>query len=180
MDGWRQPARDCRRRDHPCWSRSSTATATAARSMAISGPGQRGRNTMRGQEQCQQGRGNNQRRQMNLVQMGNEEPQLGDDRIPLHRDAGHLAELADDHQDRDAGHVSDQHRMGQQVGQKAQPRHPADARRSRRPPALAPRRCWRTGLLITGDQRDDGRGSHQARCSTRDRRRAGGTYRGAA
>ena len=63
---------------------------------------------------------------MNLTQMGNEEPQFGEYGIPLHGNAGNLAELTDDHQPRYAGHVTDEHRMGKQVGQETKPRHPAD------------------------------------------------------
>ena len=63
---------------------------------------------------------------MKLTQMGNDEPQFGEDGIALHGNAGHLAELADDHQPRYPGHVADEHRMGKQVGQEPEPRHPAD------------------------------------------------------
>ncbi len=63
---------------------------------------------------------------MNLIEMGNEEPQFGKDGIPFHSNAAHLAELADDHQHRDAGHVTDEDWMGKQVGEEAKPRHPAD------------------------------------------------------
>ena len=59
------------------------------------------------------------------------EPQLGEGRVTLDVDPGDLAELADDHQHRDAGHIADQHRTGQEIGQEPQPAEPAqDAQQS--------------------------------------------------
>ena len=39
---------------------------------------------------------------------------------------GHLADLADDHERGDAGHVADEHGLGEQVGEEAEPRDEAD------------------------------------------------------
>ena len=53
---------------------------------------------------------------MNLTEMGNEKEQFGKDGLPFHGHTAHLAELADDHQPRDASHVTDEDRMGKQIG----------------------------------------------------------------
>jgi hypothetical protein len=104
--------------------------------------------------------GKQQCRAMNLAEISKEVPQLGEGGIAFHIHTAHLAELADDHQHRDTGHVTDQHRMGQQVGQEAEPGKPADqadhAHRERKR-----RGCRRIALLITGDQHGDRRRGHQ-------------------
>ena len=42
-------------------------------------------------------------------ELGEEGPKLGDHGVTFDRDAGYFAELADDHEQRDAGHVADEH-----------------------------------------------------------------------
>ncbi len=44
---------------------------------------------------------------------------------PLDLDAHDVVELADNHEDRDAGHVSDEHGLGEQLGEEPQPQQPA-------------------------------------------------------
>jgi hypothetical protein len=63
---------------------------------------------------------------MHLTEMGNEKAQFGKDGITFHSNAAHLAELADDHQPCNAGHVTDENWMGKEVGEETKPRHPAD------------------------------------------------------
>ena len=78
-------------------------------------------------------------------QPGDERPHLVDEFVALHRSAGDLAKLAGDHDDRDAGHVSDQHRLRQQLGEKAQPDTRGPAGRSHRQTARRPPPMRRTG-----------------------------------
>ena len=57
--------------------------------------------------------------------MAEERPDLVEEAVTLDRYAGQLAELAGDHDERDAGHVPDQNRPGQQVGDEAQAAQPS-------------------------------------------------------
>ena len=54
-------------------------------------------------------------------------------------DAGEVRELRDDHRDRDAGEVADEHGLGEEVGEEPQARQPTPRARGRRPPAPTPR-----------------------------------------
>ena len=62
------------------------------------------------QQQHEHGGRHDQGGELDLVEVSGRPAHLVHDRVAPHRDAGHLAELADDHQDGDAGHVADQHR----------------------------------------------------------------------
>ena len=59
---------------------------------------------------------NQQRREMDVVDLGDEGPQLIEHRTPLHGHSAHLPEPTDDYQDCDPGHVADEHRVGEQIG----------------------------------------------------------------
>ncbi len=69
-----------------------------------------------------------QRRQVGAADDLGERTHLLDDALPVDGRAGHLAELADDHEDGRPGEVADEERLGEQVGDDPEPEHPRDER----------------------------------------------------
>ena len=67
-----------------------------------------------------------ERRGVHRPEMARHVVELGPEAVRRHVDPGELAELGDDHQHRDPGHVADEHRAGQQLGEEGQPREPAE------------------------------------------------------
>ena len=78
------------------------------------------------EQERQHGCSDGDRRPVDVAGVLGERSQLGGHGVSLHRDAGELVELADDHQHGHAGHVADQHRFGQQIRQKAESGEPGD------------------------------------------------------
>ena len=92
-----------------------------AASIPISGAGPRQRRGGRG---ARERRGEHERRHVDVAEVREGDPSSWRKESPSTGDPGHLAELADDHQRGDAGHVADEHRLGQQLGEEAEPRQP--------------------------------------------------------
>ncbi len=82
--------------------------------------------------------------------------------LARHGNTGRLAQLTDNHDDGDTGQVTDQDRLGEQIGDEPQPHHPRyerqqpDHNRKRRREGRVPARVPR-------GQRPDGGGCHQRR-----------------
>ena len=99
--------------------------------------------------------------------------------VAVDRDAGQLAQLADDHDDGDAGQVADQDRLGQQVGDEAR------AGRRRPPGTAGPTDDGQRGRergvpgRVAGGQRRRPRRPSSARSSTPARPTAAATSRAA-
>ena len=72
------------------------------------------------QDACRQQDG----RPVHLVEPAQERSHLRGDPRAVDRNACRSTHLADDHDDRDAGHVAHKHRFGQQISNETQPRQP--------------------------------------------------------
>ena len=103
----------------PTASNDKTATNAVATSTAISGPGTRGAHCASSSNSARTDAPT--RASANVAGRARRRKSVPGRRTRRpHRRAGDLAELAADHHDGDPGHVSDQHRLGQQLCQKAQ------------------------------------------------------------
>ncbi|GAA0937970.1 hypothetical protein GCM10009559_31450 [Pseudonocardia zijingensis] len=97
---------------------------------------------------------------MRVADTVGERDDLGEEGVPAGGDAGHVLELAGDHDERDAGEVADQHGAGEQVGQEPEPGQApeqADAAHQQ-----GERRGeHRVPVRIAGRERGDGDRGHQ-------------------
>ena len=91
------------------------------------GPGRR--EALEGEEDGEDAERQDERRQVRVAEVGQDVPHLLDERLALHRDAEDLADLADDHERRDARHVADEDRLREQVGEEAEPQDETDEAR---------------------------------------------------
>ena len=80
------------------------------------------------------------RRHVHRAEMASDVDELGPEAVRCHVDAGQLAELGDDHDHRDSGHVADEHRTGEELGQEGQAVRASRARRAPPPRGRARRR----------------------------------------
>ena len=95
----------------------------------MSGPGQWGAKRWNASSAASTPRESHERRQVRVAEVRGGIPQLLDEGVALDLDPGHLADLADDHERRDPGHVADEDGLGEQVRQEAEPHD--DSRRGR-------------------------------------------------
>ena len=84
-----------------------------------------------GQQEQQHGHSERQRRSVHVAEAPSERSQLSHERIAVDRDASQLPDLPHDHDDGNTGQVAHEHRLGQEVGEKAESsRPPRDADRA--------------------------------------------------
>ena len=102
----------------------NSATAAAEASMAMSITGQRGNSREPTNRTSNSTAASASVATLSAAQPGDERRQLRGHRVPVDLHAGDLAQLAPDHDDRDARHVADQHRPRQQVGQRSRAQEP--------------------------------------------------------
>ena len=88
--------------------------------------GQSGGPSLYRDEECQHRDAEHHRRPVERRCVIPQGAQLIDDRVRGTGDAGHPAELTDDHDDGDSGQITHQHRLRQQARHEAQPQQPRD------------------------------------------------------
>ena len=84
-----------------------------------------------GQHHGQGDQSERERRGVHRTEMAYDVGEFGPEAVGCHVDPGELAELGDDHDHRDPGHVADEHRAGKEIGKEAQPSEPPEHTESR-------------------------------------------------
>ena len=116
------------------------------------------------EQQGQHDRGERRGARLHLPEMPGERPQLGEDVIAADRHSDQLADLPDDHRDGHPGQVSDQDRLGQQVGDEPQLENSGEngdrADHQRQDGCVGNRE---TRVAIGRDQWNDAGGDHRAK-----------------